>query len=61
VFNACAASVVEIVLSISLFIVPLDCERWAAGEALPGRLRNESAALRSTGIHNYRRQQLEAA
>ena len=30
VFNACAASVVEIVLSISLSIVPLDCARWAA-------------------------------
>ena len=30
VFNACAASVVEIMLSISLSIVPLDCERWAA-------------------------------
>jgi hypothetical protein len=29
VFNACAASVVEIVLSISLSIVLLDCARWA--------------------------------
>jgi hypothetical protein len=29
VFNACAASVVEILLSISLSIVPLDWARWA--------------------------------